>query len=379
MIVHDKSRRLYTILLFDSSTREESSKPYQKSFAILGEWTRCLFPSGLGLAKVRLARKQTHVSVFTRPLDLIFLKDSRTIARDNAKSHPKEKEKGSGTMTEANAGTHTTGSLRTRDHKTLFTQQWCIEGEPKASVLLVHGMAEHSSRYARVAEELNAQGYNVYTFDLRGHGRSEGIRCHVDRFDEFLDDLEQVLESVREKQSGKLFLMGHSMGGTVATLYTIRKKPDIAGLVLSAPALKPGDDITGFIILVARLLSKVVPKMPLQKLDNKSISRDPEVVKDYDEDPLNYRGGVRARIGAEMLRVMDEIKKRRGELSLPLFVFHGDSDKMISPPASQEFFDAAGSSDKEMRFYEGLYHEALNEPEKQEVIEGIVTWLDQRV
>lgn len=263
----------------------------------------------------------------------------------------------------------------------LFEQQWQPTNESKAVVIIVHGLAEHSGRYSHVAEFLTHKGYAVDTFDLRGHGQSEGTpRIFINSFDEYLTDLDQFLDRVRQRHSGKpIFLLGHSMGGTVVSLYCTTRQPIINGVILSAPTLKISDDISPFLIKISGLLGRLFPKLKTIKLDSSAISRDPEVVKWYDTDPLNYRGGIPARLGAEFNQAIIRIQGLMEKLSLPLLILQGTADRLSDPEGSKQLYSRASAKDKTLKLYDDLYHEVLNEPEKEQVLTDIVQWLNTHI
>ncbi len=269
------------------------------------------------------------------------------------------------------------GMFEATDGFQLFERWWVPEGETKAVVVIVHGLAEHSGRYAHVAQRLNENGYAVYTFDLRLHGRSGGAKAFAKSFDDYLADLDVFLAKVREREPQKpLFVLGHSMGGAITTLHTITRKPDIRGLMLSAAALKMGDDISPILIGLSGIIGSIFPKLPTVKLDSGAISRDPEVIRSYDTDPLNYRGGTPARTGAEIVRATRMIGERMEEIAVPLLIMHGTRDRLANIEGSKELNERARSADKTLKLYEGLYHEILNEPEKDEVMADIIEWMN---
>lgn len=273
-----------------------------------------------------------------------------------------------------------TGSLLAADGLTLFTQRWTPDASPRAAVVLVHGYAEHSGRYAHVAAHLNEHGIAVYTYDQRGFGRSEGRRAYVESFDYLLDDLDRVLAHTRGRLDADvpLFLMGHSMGGAVCALYVIEYRPDLAGLILSSPAVEVNPDLAPLLRKVARLLGWIAPTLPTVRTPDGAISRDPAVVEQAANDPLNYHGRVLARTGAEMLRASQRIQNAMHTIRLPLLIFHGTADRLTDPSASTRFYRAAPSSDKTLNRYEGLYHETLNEPEREKVLNDLVGWIETR-
>ncbi len=259
----------------------------------------------------------------------------------------------------------------------LFEQSWFPEDDVKAVVLLVHGLGEHSSRYEHVAKILTSKTIGIETFDLRGHGKSDGARAFVNSFDEHLRDLDIFYKRVRERRSDTpIFLYGHSMGATIATLYVITRKTEFQGLLLSGALVKIGDDISPLLIKMSSIIGTYAPRMKTTKLDSASISRDPRIVKDYDEDPLNYRGGIPARTGLELITAMNRIQVQMETITLPILIMHGSSDKLTNPIGSQELFDAVSSKDKTLKWYNGFYHEIHNEPEKNRVFEDIINWIN---
>ncbi len=275
---------------------------------------------------------------------------------------------------------HDTGRFKTADDLNLFEQWWRPEEKPKATVIIVHGYAEHSTRYTHVAEHLVNNGYAIETFDLRGHGQSEGKRAFVRSFDEYLGDLEQFLERVRQRRKAKnTFLLGHSMGGAIVSLFAITRKPDIKGLILSGPALKISDDISPLLVRLSSIIGTFLPKLPTIKLDSSGISRDPEVVRRYDNDPLVYRGGIPARTGAEITGATKVIQAQMESISLPLLILHGTDDRLADPEGSKSLYQHAQSKDKTLKLYEGYYHEVMNEPEKEMVLGDIVEWMERHL
>ncbi len=259
----------------------------------------------------------------------------------------------------------------------LFEQSWFPEDDCHAIILLVHGFAEHSSRYEHVARYLTSKGIGVETFDLRGHGKSDGVRAYIKSFSEYLNDLELFCSHVLGRYPDlPLFLYGHSMGATIVALYAITRNPDFQGLLLSGLLLKVGDDISPAMIKMSQILSKYAPKLKTTKLDAASISRDPKVVQNYDEDPLNYRGGIPARTGAELMSAMAQIQNRMNAIKLPILIMHGTCDKLTAPEGSQELYNAVDSTDKTLKMYNGFYHEIHNDPNKQQVFDDIIAWIN---
>ena len=271
---------------------------------------------------------------------------------------------------------HQAGLFNAADGTALFEQTW----QPRrvsGMVAVVHGIAEHSGRYARLAEDLGAAGYAVTALDLRGHGRSEGLPAYVCSFDTYLDDLALFLERARGRCAGQpLFLLGHSMGGQIAALYAIERQPELAGLVLSGPSVRTGLTEPRALWGLVRALNVVAPRMPLLKLQATGLSHDETVVQGYVQDPLVYHGGLRVATLLAFRDASQRIQAGVERLSLPLLVLHGGSDPIVDPEGSRELVARAGTSDKTLHIYEGLLHEVLNESERERVVADLVAWLD---
>ncbi len=280
---------------------------------------------------------------------------------------------------------HTETQLTTADGLKLYAQTWQPDTAPKAYVALVHGLGEHSGRYAHVAAHLAAHGYTTHTFDLRGHGKSPGQpRGYVNSFDDYVTDAEALVKSVQAAAAGRsIFLMGHSMGGAIATLYVITRQPNqvggaVNGLILSSAALKLADDVPPILIKLSGVISKLAPTLATMKIDPKTISRDPEIVNNAGNDPLCHYGGTRARTGAELVRAINLIAAGAGSITLPIYLFHGTVDKLTNPEGSKQVYAKVASADKTLKLYEGAYHETLNDICKAEVLTDLTAWLNAR-
>jgi acylglycerol lipase len=259
----------------------------------------------------------------------------------------------------------------------LYEQSWLPERETVAAVAIVHGINEHSGRYGRLAEELNRRGYAVYAMDLRGHGRSDGPRALVRSFEQYLDDVEAFLRRVASRQPGKpVFLLGHSMGGAVVAWLGITRTPAVRGIILSAPAVRIGGEVFPVLRHLAALVSLVWPTLRLVRMGYGRISRDPAVVEAFRNDPLVFHGRFPVRTGAEILRVAKLIQAGANRLTLPLLILHGTGDAVTDSQGSRILVARAGSADKTLRLYSGLYHDVFNEPERDQVVADLVAWLD---
>ncbi|WP_261546086.1 alpha/beta hydrolase [Burkholderia multivorans] len=277
------------------------------------------------------------------------------------------------------------GRLRTADGLELASYRWPADARaaaPRATVALLHGLAEHAGRYAPLAARLNAAGIDLLAIDLRGHGRSPGKRAWVARFDEYLDDADALVAEAARAPT-PLFLMGHSMGGAIAALYAIERAPargrTLAGLVLSSPALAPGRDVPRWMLALSRVISRIWPTFPAIRIDAALLSRDADVVAANRADPLVHHGPVPARTGAEILDAMARIERGRSALRVPVLVYHGTADKLTEPDGSRTFGARVGSADRTLTLYEGGFHETMNDIERERVIDVLIGWIDARV
>jgi alpha-beta hydrolase superfamily lysophospholipase len=271
---------------------------------------------------------------------------------------------------------HDEGKFIGRNNFNLYYQSWLPEGAPNAVLLVVHGIAEHSGRYSNLVNYFVPKGLAVYSFDLRGHGKSDGTRSHIEQFSYYLDDVKTYFDIVRKQNpNAKIFLVGHSMGSTIAIAYAVEHQSELSGLIVSGTTLKAGNGINKVSILMAKILSVLAPKMGVAALDANGISRDKVVVAAYINDPLVYTGKLRARWGTELLKTMEKLKSKISELSLPILIMHGSADRLSDPSSSKMLFDGVSSKEKTLKLYEGFYHEIFNDPERLQVFSDMEAWL----
>jgi acylglycerol lipase len=276
--------------------------------------------------------------------------------------------------------THIEGTFKEPKGLNLFYQYWLPDEKPKAVLLIVHGMAEHSGRYMNIVNYFVPRGYAVCGFDYRGHGKSEGLRCYADRYSDYVSDVRAFFEIVhREYGNLKIFLLGHSFGATIAVAYAVQYQRDLAGLITSGAILKLGSSISPALKTVSRLISLLFPKIGLTVLDATAISRDKAVVDAYVNDPLVYRGKIPARTGVELLKAVDGLMSRIPKINLPIIIMHGTEDRLCNPEGSQMLYDLVGSPDKTLKLYKGFYHEIFNEPEHDKVMADVETWLSAHI
>jgi alpha-beta hydrolase superfamily lysophospholipase len=262
----------------------------------------------------------------------------------------------------------------------LHGRAWLPDGELRTLVVVSHGLGEHSGRYQGLAERLVAAGCAVYAVDHRAHGRSGGAApANIDRFDYVVTDLGTFIGRAQREHPGvPTVLLGHSMGGLVALECALRNPRVLIGLVLSAPALAPGEAVPALKLAVARLLSRVAPNVGMLAIDASAVSRDPAVVRAYQQDPQVFHGSVPARTAVELLQAMASVTARAHRLRLPVLVQHGTADRLVPLRAVQPVYQQLGDPKlRVLRTYADLYHEVYNEPEpeRERVIGDLLSWL----
>ncbi len=262
----------------------------------------------------------------------------------------------------------------------IYYQSWLPDGDPKAVLLIVHGLAEHCGRYMNVVDHFVPDGYAVYGLDHIGHGKSDGTRVFVERFTDYTDTLKIFFDMVRAWQPEQpIFLVGHSMGGLIAASYLLDHQDDFAGAVLSGPSVKPPDGISPVTLFLGKTLSNIAPKMGLLALEADGVSSDPAVVQAYVNDPLVYTGKTTARLAAELLKGMQHLTAEAGNITLPILIVQGGDDKLVDPSGAEMLYASVSSSDKTLNVYDGFYHEVFNEPEHERVLADVGTWLETHI
>jgi acylglycerol lipase len=259
----------------------------------------------------------------------------------------------------------------------LYAQRWRPStGEPRGVVVIHHGLADHSDRYAGFAERLVHAGYAVWALDMRGHGRSAGVRVQIDRIDDLLDDLDAFVALVRQREPGRpLVLYGHSLGGLTAALYAIERQPSIAGVVLAAPGIAadgPAIQIAGI-----GLVAALAPNAKIFALPHADFSSDPKVVAEMDHDPLIAQIDGPARMARAAVDGIARVWAHPEKLVVPLLIVHGKDDKVTAPSGSRDLVAHAGTADRTLDLYDGLHHDVLHDPGGDRVAADIVAWLDK--
>jgi len=260
----------------------------------------------------------------------------------------------------------------------LFFREWNVK-DPVACILIVHGLGEHSGRYEKLARDFNKNDFSVFTFDLRGHGRSEGKRGHIMSFNEYLYDLDNFKQRVLKRSSRPLFLLGHSMGGLIAMNYAIKNSTGIHGLITSSPLFRIRAKVPEWKKKLGVFLSTRIPGLSMSNgLNPAHLSHDKEIVRAYKNDPLVHTR-VTARWFTEVTKAMEETFKTASRLSIPVLMLHGGSDLLTDPAGSEEIYSLLTTSDKTINIYDGYYHEIYNEIERQKPVNDTIEWIRKRL
>ena len=264
----------------------------------------------------------------------------------------------------------------------LYYRHWPLEDniKPKAVVLLVHGLGEHCQRYDHVASFFTKASYALCSMDLPGHGKSEGARGHIDSFELYQTAILELFERVKTLYPNtKIVLLGHSMGGLIATQLLLNHQDKFAAAMLSGAAIKSPQEPPAWQVVIIKTIATFFPKAKMLALDASAISRDSEVVRKYMNDPLVSQEKLSAQFLLGMTNSMEECKSNASRIELPLLIMHGSNDAMTAPEGSEFLFESVGSTDKELKIFDGLFHEIFNEPEKEQVFADMLEWMASRV
>jgi acylglycerol lipase len=260
----------------------------------------------------------------------------------------------------------------------IFFRSWQPVARARGVVVIVPGFNSHSGYYVWVAQQLSEIGLAVYAVDLRGRGRSDGERFYTASFDEYVTDVADMITLAKSREPGlPVYVLGHSAGGVVACLFAIEHQSELAGLVCESFAFQlPAPD---FVLAVFKGLAHAAPHAHVLRLKNEDFSRDPEVVRRMNEDPLIAHETQPTRTLAEMVRADERLKASFPLITLPLLILHGTADRAAKASGSEYFFGTAGSEDKTLELYEGHYHDLLNDVGREEVMGDVTRWLEQRL
>ena len=260
----------------------------------------------------------------------------------------------------------------------IFFRSWRPHCEPRGAVVIVPGFNSHSGYYGWVAQQFAAIGLVVYALDLRGRGNSDGERFYVEKFEDYVSDVEAVVAIAKSRDPNlPLFMLGHSAGGVVSCLFTLEHQAELAGLICESFAYEI--PAPSFALAVFKGLGHLAPHAHILHLPNERFSRDSKVVQAMNEDPLIAHETQPSQTVAAMVRADDRLKRNFPLITLPVLILHGILDKNTRPSGSQHFYDMVGATDKTLKLYEGGFHDLLNDIDKKLVMQDIEGWIDIRL
>jgi acylglycerol lipase len=260
----------------------------------------------------------------------------------------------------------------------IFMRSWRPEGTPRGVTVLIHGFNAHSGYMIWPAEQFVANGFASYALDLRGRGKSEGERFYVEKFSDYLGDVDKLVEIARADNPGvPVYVLGHSAGGVIASSYVFEHQDKIAGLICESFALDVG--LPNAAALLIKGISHIAPHLHLYTLKNEIFSRDPGAVAAMNNDPLIANEKQPAETAAELIKAAERLKENMPRFTVPMFIIHGTDDKATRYQGSQYFYDNSGSPDKTLKLYEGHYHDLLADLGKEEVMADILAWVNERI
>lgn len=264
------------------------------------------------------------------------------------------------------------------DGARLFRRAW-MPPTARRALAIVHGFAEHSGRYDHVGAWFSTRDCAVHAYDHRGHGRSDGMRGHLERFSQLLDDLESFLGVVRrEHPEIPLVILGHSMGGLVTTSLLAERKPDVLGAVVTGPPLELGPGASRLQLRFARALRRFAPTARLRaSISSADLSRDAAVAKAYDDDPLVFKRAT-ASLASELLDAIARTSNAGMHVQVPMLMLHGEADRVCPSRGTRSFHGQLRGAGHRLRIYPKLRHEILNEPEQEQVFEDVLAWIQER-
>lgn len=274
---------------------------------------------------------------------------------------------------------HETGIFDGASKVPIFYQRWLpAAGVSRGSVVIVHGLGEHGGRYTHLVNCLLPEGYAIYSLDHQGFGGSGGQRGHINRFTDYLPDVHYMVGMARaEQQNYPVAIFGHSMGGLISLLYALVLPTSVDYLAISAPALLATPKKS--LVFLMRAMNLINPTFSIQRPGGaEGISRDPEEVRRFREDPL-YTPVSSARWAVEILTTQVEVTRRAAAIQLPILILQGMADTLVVPQATVAFFAQISSSDKTLYTYPGYFHELHNDLGKEKPLGDLVEWLNARM
>ncbi len=260
----------------------------------------------------------------------------------------------------------------------IHMRTWSPQRTPRAVIAICHGVNSHGGQYAWVATQLVSQGFAVFALDLRGRGKSEGVRFYVDDVADYVADLRGLILIAKQRHPGlPVYLLGHSAGGVVSCIYTLDHQDEISGFICESFAFQV--PAPGLVLSAIKGLSHIAPRLGVLTLRMRDFTRDPVALAALEADPLTKGETQPAATVSALVRADERLHDSFGQIMLPVLILHGTEDKATLCRGSEHFYARAGSADKTLKLYDGHYHDLLNDLGKEIVLSDIVGWIEARL
>jgi len=276
--------------------------------------------------------------------------------------------------------TNITFNWETQDKTKIFAQKWLPENDPRAAIIIVHGLGEHSSRYAHIAKMLNEENIAVFGFDHRGHGKSGGSRGDIPSYDIACDDIDELIKIVRtEFPVISIFLYGHSLGGAIVLNYGLTRNSQIKGIICTSPGLGTSDPIPAIQMILVKFLSGIAPKVAINNgLDVGNLSHDQNVIQAYKNDPLVHPK-ISTRLALELITNGPKMIQKADQFKYPLLLLQGEEDHLVNPKLTKQFAENAANTNIRYIQFPYFYHEMQNEFNNEDFLLSIKKWLNEQI
>ena len=257
----------------------------------------------------------------------------------------------------------------------IFVHSWIPDSRPRAVVVICHGVNSHGGQYTWAGEQFAGSGLAAYALDLRGRGKSDGERFYVEDIADYVADVANTVKLAKSRHPGlPVFLLGHSAGGVVSSVYVLENQAELTGFICESFAFQV--PAPGFALAAIKALSHIAPRLPVLTLKNEDFSRDPKAVEALNNDPLIAHEVQPAMTVAALVRADERLHDEFPSITLPVLIMHGTDDKATVCKGSQFFYDTAGSKDKTLKLYEGHYHDLFNDFGKEQAMADVKGWID---
>lgn len=254
----------------------------------------------------------------------------------------------------------------------LYVKKYVVENEKKR-IFIVHGICEHSKRYENLAVKLNKEGFSVVTYDLRGHGKSEGKKGYIKKYTDHIEDLDRIIKE-NDNKAVKRYIIGHSLGGLIGHLYMVNNTEDIDGFIASGAPTNYLKNVKPLRIIGYKWIGFINTKNNFGK---NALSKDKKVEEEYQNDPLVLKK-FKIRLAGEMfVKGVKNLKKKISTNNKPILILHGKEDKIVPKEFSEKVYELINHEQKTLHIYDDMYHEIFNEITKDIPINDVISWLNK--